>query len=729
MTVARQLALALYERVATKKSFLTATQSRPSVDCGIPKHLGDVGDASDANEYDAGASDDGAEEDSIHGVDDTSLWHRTVLKMCKVPEEQAKANESHLVFDFKTLLLDNDYVQDDAKVQARIDFLLRPEIARCYWYSPEVDAAIEAATPGLLEQPVLCDDVQKILDRYRCRWDAFLRANARLALSLTLPEASDLGIATEWYRWTVANARKADRDRIVQRFLHFGNHPLDVQIILGQDCWTEQLFRMLVPVDLSDPAYDGQLFNTSYLGIVQSSGVDPCMEQYYGSATGSGGEASRLSDHERFLCKDSFEMRVLRGQPTSGALYFHEVGVTPGAQHSFHYLFRFPKTQHRAASIHSRLLAFATEHFNIVSTGKLNRCSIRRGGNYIQQSELLMGYFKSQVNLPRREPGQNIGVLNRVLPICQQVVPYFLHIDLADNDLADNHLFDRVYATLETFYLKTSKRKLTYEDIMQLVGELGGSSPDLPGMVQRLRASYEKVLAAHGETYQLPYDDLTIPAVAGVLRYAFSEGFASEPCPANDNDLSFCDVDTTYFDWQKVAIEAQKLLNPNLCYLCTPKAVRDIWVSGSRVGGISRLALILRNAQFLRDSFSGNTDEINFASSARLKPVMRERLRQLCRHQLHEDISGDMTFDDLEVEFEKGVPLLKWISRWGGIRRLVGGLLERVTSKLVDGLRKDRQAYVSEASIRSCFPLMSWIEALLRTFIRVLTLGMVSRKV
>ncbi|RMJ13702.1 hypothetical protein CDV36_006627 [Fusarium kuroshium] len=84
MTVARQLALALDERVATKQSFLTATQSRPSVDCGIPKHLGDVGDASDANEYDAGASDDGAEEDSIYGVDDTYLWYRTRLKMCKV---------------------------------------------------------------------------------------------------------------------------------------------------------------------------------------------------------------------------------------------------------------------------------------------------------------------------------------------------------------------------------------------------------------------------------------------------------------------------------------------------------------------------------------------------------------------------------------------------------------------------------------------------------------------
>ncbi|RSL80863.1 hypothetical protein CEP52_017315 [Fusarium oligoseptatum] len=84
MTVARQLALAPDERVATKKSFLTATQSRPSVDCGIPKHLGDVGDASDANEYDAGASDDGAEEDSIYGVDDTYLWYRTRLKMCKV---------------------------------------------------------------------------------------------------------------------------------------------------------------------------------------------------------------------------------------------------------------------------------------------------------------------------------------------------------------------------------------------------------------------------------------------------------------------------------------------------------------------------------------------------------------------------------------------------------------------------------------------------------------------
>ncbi|KAL7893705.1 hypothetical protein HDV64DRAFT_262114 [Trichoderma sp. TUCIM 5745] len=447
----------------------------------------------------------------------------------------------------------------------------------------------------------------QMLDRYRCRWDALLCANARLALSLTLPEISNLSISIEWYRWTVANARKADRDRLVRRFLHFGNHPVDVQIVLGQDCWTEQLFKILVPIALGDPAYDCQLFNTSYLGIIQFSGADPSIEQYYGSAMGSSGEAFRLNEHKSFLGKDPEEMKYLRGHPTSGALYFHEVGVTPGAQHFSHSLFRFPKTpQHRPASIHSRLLAYATEQFNIISTGKLNHCLIRRKIR-TQESLLLMDYFKSQVNLPRYEPDQNIGVLNRVFPMCQGTVPCFLNIDLIDDDLAGSHFCSKINVLLETFYLETSKRRLTYDDIIQLIGKLGENYPDLHGgMIQRLRESYKHVLAVYRETYQWPFDDLTIPSMAGVLRYAFSEGFASAPCPANDNNLSLCSVDTTYFDWQRVAIEAQKLLHPNLRYLCTPKAVRDIWISGlKRAGGISRLALIFRNAKFLRDSFSG----------------------------------------------------------------------------------------------------------------------------
>ncbi|KAH8721046.1 hypothetical protein HC256_001414 [Beauveria bassiana] len=726
MTVARQLIRALYERIATNNLPTVTQPHRP----GISKHTRDVENASEANEYDPAASDDGAEEDSILDINDLRFHHRNIFRLGNGSKVQAEETNESPNFDFTTLVLNNDDVQDDVKVQARINFLLRPEIARCYRYTAEVDAVIETATPALPEQPVFCDNVEQILHRYRCRWDALLRANARLALSLTQREAVDIGISIEWYRWTVANAKKADRDRLVQRFLHFGNHPPDVQMVLGQDCWTLQLFKMLLPVDLGDHAYDGQLFNTSYLGTIQFCGGDPHMEQYYGSATGLLGEASRLSAHEKFLVKTPVEMSNLRKRPTSGALYFHEVGVTPGAQHSFHSLFRFPKVpQNRAASIHSRLLAHATEQFNIVSAGKLNHFYIRRNTHYIRYSTSLMDYFKSQVNLPRREPGQEIGVLNRVLPMTQGHTPYFSNMDLADSDLTGNHLCDRIDTLLETFYVRTSRQQLSCDDILQLLGELGGSYPDPHGgMVKLFRARYENVLAAHGKTYQRSYDDLTIPAVAGVLRYAFSEGFASEPCTTNNKALSFCNIDTLYFDWQKVAFEVQKLLDPNLWYYCTPEAVRNIWVSGFRqVGGISRQALIVRNARFLRGPFSGNTEEILFAPHAQLKPVMRERLRQLCRYQLHEYISGDQTFEDPEVELEKGVPLSKRITH-NRAQRLVGGLLELVTSKLVDGLRKDRRVYISEASIRNCSYLMSYIETLLRNLIQALCMGLVSSK-
>ncbi|KAI0911229.1 hypothetical protein F4823DRAFT_561071 [Ustulina deusta] len=105
---------------------------------------------------DVDAPGDVLDWESVGGSDEEEVdfghWLGKSLKV------QAETNESHPVFDFTALLLDNDDAQDDAKVRARIDILLRPEIARCYWYSLEADAVIEAATPGLLEQPILCDD-------------------------------------------------------------------------------------------------------------------------------------------------------------------------------------------------------------------------------------------------------------------------------------------------------------------------------------------------------------------------------------------------------------------------------------------------------------------------------------------------------------------------------------------------------------------------------------------
>ncbi|EHK48398.1 uncharacterized protein TrAtP1_009865 [Trichoderma atroviride] len=106
-----------------------------------------VGSHSDANEYDTQVSDNDAEEDSIPGMDISYKLRKSVFRLGEGLKAQADANESRLVFDFTALTFDKDDIQDDVKVQSRIDFLLHPGIARCYWYSPEIDAVIEAATP------------------------------------------------------------------------------------------------------------------------------------------------------------------------------------------------------------------------------------------------------------------------------------------------------------------------------------------------------------------------------------------------------------------------------------------------------------------------------------------------------------------------------------------------------------------------------------------------------
>jgi hypothetical protein len=89
--------------------------------------------------------------------------------------------------------------------------------------------------------------------------------------------------------------------------------------------------------------------------------------------------------------------------------------------------------------------------------------------------------------------------------------------------------------------------------------------------------------------------------MAAVIRHASTDGIIEAP----DTPQSLYHIQTSLINWQKVVIEAQKLLPAGLARYCTPTEMQKIWTNGLKHDyGISLISLIPRNVHFLRGNYT-----------------------------------------------------------------------------------------------------------------------------
>ncbi|KAH7189090.1 uncharacterized protein B0J16DRAFT_338806 [Fusarium flagelliforme] len=627
-----------------------------------------------------------------------------------LPREDAEVleeatQEANDEVDLPELLLTPEDMKDSNKVLARMEQLLDQELLHGYRYLSEIDQSIEAASPALMKQPEMSADTTATLTEYEARWDRFLLANARLVLSMTLSLANKYGINRSWYFFSVANARQEDRLRLRRRFCNPKNQPLDVQVLMAENKWSRQIVKLLRPVDTNDPDYDGSRYNTAYMVAVFLSDQKEMLFSYFGSATGSRGEEGRLEHHEEMLQQDHEDIISLRRNKKKKALFFYEIGTLPNASHAFYPLQRFPAVQDETVSGFSRFLAYVCEQANMIFTGTL--CPTDAGSNlFSRTSATLLRYFKEEAQLVPC-PQTNFMVLNKAYPMVQASNVFLNQSVVTGNYNNFIRIQDLVYEKLNQFYLDTRKRRLLYEDMRRIEIEhnldLSLSSHERGSHI-RIRTIYKNILKAHGEVYQEPFDELTLPTMAAVIRHASADGIIEAP----DTPQSLYHIKTSLIDWQKVVIEAQKLLPAGLTRYCTPTEMQKIWTNGLKHDyGISLISLIPRNLHFLRDSFSGQQDEITID----FKPIsgaMGEFILQLSRSELVQYLSnrkyGTPQIQVLEGRLSFTSPLSQ-----PARHKTILILLQQTVAKFVKYIQHHHDVNFSSETLTNSADFMIWL--------------------
>lgn len=614
LMVARQIAqdaARRFEGSTYDKGYWESTRSRRQLASS---------DDSPVSECQVGDSGNVDEEVELLTGDIETVWNElsgleNVLKTQEEDGERKKTVNCKL----PDVLFNRNDMDNDEKVQKRINELLDMELQTNCHYSETVDATIDDASPLLKDTFVnrtdgkskgaellarnkdvnIIIEVEALLRQYRDRWSDLLFANARLCLSLTDEEAKVIFICPNWWRVSVANAKKRDRERLCQRFLNPKNHPLHMQLIMAQGMWSKDMFLQLSgPIDTASPNYDGSAFNTAYLIQILFGASDKPMGVYFGSATGPGGEASRTQQHEETFAQTSSEVQQLANKGL--VLFVHTVGASdPEAQRSFYALTRFPKTDANGLpSIYSRQLAWMAEQFFVTMAKQLNNVQTASHNNGItvrmQMSELLLQYFAGEANLPRMDSALSIRVLNRAYPMVQY----------SHHNFAQSHQEDKTPASLRDalhqFFVKTRKRHITPSDMRQICldHDLDISFANWSNQ-QVVRKIYKEILGSYGERYQGPHDDLLFPAIAGVIRHAFRAGIITAPDSNGSTELY--SINSALIDWHEATLDAREVVPEDLVYLCTPAKIRDLWYTSIRQDwGVAQLALIPRNTRFFR---------------------------------------------------------------------------------------------------------------------------------
>ncbi|KAJ4008699.1 hypothetical protein NW752_009823 [Fusarium irregulare] len=667
LMIARQItqdAARRFEGSKYDKSYWESTRSRRQLASS---------DDSPVSERQVGDSGNVDEEVELLTGDIETVWNK-VSGLENVLRAQEEDGERKKTVKLPDVLFNRNDMDNDEKVQKRINELLDVELQTNCHYSETVDATIDAASP-LLKDKLMnrTDEVETLLRQYRDRWSDLLFANARICLSMTEEEGKLVFVSPNWWRVSVANAKKRDRERLCQRFLNPKNHPLHMQMVMAQGIWSKDMFLQLSgPIDTASPGYDGSAFNTAYLIQILFGVSDKPMGVYFGSATGPGGEGRRMQQHEETFSQTSSEVRQLANKGM--VLFVHTVGASdPEAQRSSYALARFPKTDADGlAAIHSRQLAWMAEQLFLTMAHQLNNVQTASRHNEItarmEMSGLLLEYFAREARLPRTDPAFSIRVLNRAYPMLQHSHHQF------GQTREEVDTYAAIRDALDQFFAETRKRHITPSDIRQIyIDHNLDTSFFHSGNWKFVQNIYKDVLGSYSERYQGPHDDLLFPAVAGVIRHAFRAGIITAP-DSNDSTELYS-INSASIDWHEATLDAREVVPEDLVYLCTPAKIRDLWYQSIRSKwGVAQLALIPRNTQFFRgenynmflehpkwklttktDDYSMDQDVI--LAYRLLSTPMSKYLTQLCRSQFVEYF-GSQREGEPDVVFVSGVSTL-----------------------------------------------------------------------
>lgn len=414
------------------------------------------------------------------------------------------------------------------------------------------------ANPGLSPTANI-PEINRSIEKHRARYYDLLTNQAKFMLAVGSRDLYSRE-AEGWLLFIVANASRESRERLLRLFTHPKIQPLDIQYILGQDIWANDMFDYFPRLDIENPTSIGNHLS-SYIGVAQvphDNGYRCYL--YNGSATGSGkssdlvGEARRMyEDHAGVLAMGYKEIKRRRMQKSSGReLYIHEKMACPGAKSFFVSMTRFPLMPSDSLMRKVQLLAMLAENSLTILLGTLStdKNALPRLPSLLPRA-LTSQSISSRLR-PKGTPAPPWHGGNKILPMLQKAWPVW---SLSSCSLA----WTTVRKQLREHWQQTGALTLTKADYCKflMVADLKNTN-DRRRFVRNI---YNAILQEHGHFFHSWYQDwlrrLAILWVA-IIRYAEATYLVR-----GSLDGIYV-LDEEGFDWGSISRIAQSLAPPEL---------------------------------------------------------------------------------------------------------------------------------------------------------------------